>query len=381
MVEKKDNTSFPERLSNDEQLTIFQKAINKGYSNTVNLFDSIPFYETTQPKNHPGYLIKNFDIDDKASDTHINYTAKIFIGSFLKEAKRGKNKGQQQIITRFPNQTDELIVRFIIKLATEGQSFLSGGHVSVAFSLYQIYEEFKSKKITRSYAEIFESIEILSSSLTDLEWIDEFGKKRSCKASIFSDRRYISPADAPIDYKGKKDLFCVTLHPTVTKAIVDKSFRQLNYDRHMILSFFLTRWLHIKLTQNFTWANHYLDRPFHIALSNIIKNSGVKPYSTINHDIERVEDSIQELVKAKVLDGERTFTERKYASAKRKYTIDAVFNLFPTDSFSKEQKIANKLVKDIKHKTGYSELLEYINQKLIHLDKMTLPRFLLIYVF
>ena len=231
----------------------------------------------------------------------------------------------------------------------------------MAFSLYQIYEELKKRKLSRSYDEIVESIEILTSSQSDLSWIDEQGQSRSCKSSILVNRRWISPKKAPIPYKGKKDLYCVTFHPLVTKSIVDRTFRQFNYERHMAIQDFGGRWIHKRMSHNFTWANYKLDRPYHLGLSTIIKGSGIKEYSSIYDNIKRVEKSINELKIRDIVDIERTWTERKQQSGRSKVTVDAVFNLFPSESFTTEQIAANHHFRKLNGSSGKQQIMRSLN--------------------
>jgi len=355
--EESENT-ISERISESDQLTIFFLEEKANLSNTIQIYDNIPFFVTQQPKRDAdvGVINRDFEYDDKELGLSRNYDVKITPGTYVKEIKKGKNKGQQKIIKRYPSVTDELIEQIIRKLAVEGQSFIEGGHVSVAFSLYQIFEELKKRNLSRSYSEIVESIEILTSAQSDLFWIDEQGQPRSCKSSILVNRRWISPNKAPIAYKGKKDLYCVTFHPLVTKSIVDKTFRQFNYERHMSLQDFCARWIHKRMSHNFNWANYRLNKPYHLGLSTIIKGSGIKEYSSIYDNIKRVEKSLNELKSKDIIDIKRTWTDRKHKNERSKSTIDAVFNIFPTESFTKDQIAANHQFKKINGSSGIQRI-------------------------
>jgi hypothetical protein len=351
-----------ERILENEQLSVFFLEEKANLSNTIQIYDNIPFFVTQQPRDDIGVINRDFVYDDKELALSRDYEIRITPGTFVKEIKKGKNKGSQKIIKRYPNVTDELIEQIIRKLAVEGQSFVESGHVSVAFSLYQIFEELKKRKLSRSYSEIIESIEILTSSQTDLSWIDEQGQPRSCKSSILLNRRWISPNKAPIAYKGKKDLYCVTFHPLVTKSIVDRTFRQFNYERHMSLQNFCARWIHKRMSHNFTWANSKLEKPYHLSLDTIIKGSGIKEYASIYDNIKRVEKSIKELINKGILDEERTCTDRKQKSERSKTTTGAVFNLFPTESFTKDQIAANHQFKKLNGSAGIRRIQKRLSK-------------------
>jgi len=129
----------------------------------------------------------------------------------------------------------------------------------------------------------------------------------------------------------------------------------------MSLQEFLSRWLHKRLSHNFNWANHRLNKPYHLSLNTIIQNSGIKAYPSIHNNIRRIENAINELVNKNILDGERTETVRKRGGIRTKRTVDAVFNLFPTEEFSKAQMIANKKQKEIKGIDGIQQLQDSLN--------------------
>lgn len=353
--------SISDKLSENDQLSIFFLEEKANLSNTIQIFDNIPFFVTQQPTNGQDFLDRDFIYDDKDLGISMEYNVKLTPGSFIKKIKSGDNMGELKMYRRFPNVTDELIEQIIRKLAVEGQSFVEGGHVSVAFSVYQIYEELKKRNLSRSYQEIMESIEILSSSLSDLSWTDQSGQKRSCKSSIFINRRWISPKSVPISYKGKKDLYCVTFHPLVTKSIVDKTFRQFNYERHMSLQDFCARWIHKRMSHNFTWANFNLTTPYHLGMYTIIKGSGMKQYTSVYNNIYRIDKAIEELKKHNIVDSKRTWTDKKTKGPRSKKVVDAVYNIFPTESFAKEQIAANFHYKKLNGSTGKQRIMKILN--------------------
>lgn len=354
------NSGFKENLEDSEQLTFFQFLETPNFSNTINLFDCIPFYVQQQPRKNVDILKRNFIFEDKKEKIKREYLLKLSRGSFTKEFKKGEKAGTEETTFRFLNTSDFNVVQVLLKFAVDGQAFVSGGHVSVPFSLYQLFHELKRLDRRMPYDRIAESIEILSSAQTDLFWTDGDGMVRSIKNTILSDRRFIDPKELSlsIDLKAKKRLYCVTLHPLITKSIVDLSFRQYDYEFNLRLPDYLSRWLHKKISHSFNWANVNSKNPFHLALSSIISNSGILAYKDINKNIKRIEDVLDHLCDLGMLEGDRTNTERKYSTAGGKgKTVDAVFNIFPTAKFAKQQKIANSIHKEVKRNNSKSFLL------------------------
>lgn len=346
-----------EKIEENDQLSVFFIEENKKLSNTIDIFDNIPFYVLKQPPTPQDLIDRFFTYKDISTGFNVEYKLVITPGTSIRQYKSGGNKGGKKIIKRFPNVSDELIEQVVRKLAAEGQCFVEGGHISVAFSIYQLFKELESLHLTRSYTEIFESIEILSSSQTDLLWTDDNGQQRSYKSSIFNNRRWISPKEAPINYKGKKDLYCVTFHPLVTKSIVDRTFRQFNYKRHMAIQDYCARWIHKRMCHNFTWANQNQIKPYHLSLSTIIQGSGIKQYSSIYDTIRRIENSISELSSIGIVDRDKSYTDKKRGLPRSTKICDAVFNLFPTEAFVKEQISSNHRFKQINGSSG-KQLIE-----------------------
>lgn len=162
MTEKND---FEVRINNDVQLSFFRiEEKLHPYSNVLSLFNCVPFFFSRQPAKNHEITRRNFKYIDPTSRSVTEYELKITRGIYDYQVKSGKNKGKEIIVKRFPNAFDDLVLTIIIKLATKGQSVINGGYVSVQLTTYQIFSELQKFGKKRSYDEIRESLEILSST-------------------------------------------------------------------------------------------------------------------------------------------------------------------------------------------------------------------------
>lgn len=318
-----------ENKINSEQLDcfFFLKPADRKYSNTVELFDSIPFYSLQQPKNKE-FVEKEFE----HTKTRTTYTVNMVPGHSIQRSRKKD---------RYLSVTDELVEQVIRKIATEGQAFLYDGKVAVAFTLYQIHEELSGLGLTRSYTEIRESIDILCTSFFNLKWADEKGNTKESTGHIFNDLKKVGPKElGDIEHKAKKDMYCVVFHELVAKSIVEGTFRQFNYQLHMSIKDYVARWIHKRMSHHYTQANAKNSKQYyHLSLKTIIQGAGLKENAQIYDNIKRIKKALETLIDRNVLYDYDIKEKRETPRSKR--TTDAVFCLYPSSAFANDQIAAN----------------------------------------
>jgi hypothetical protein len=132
-------------------------------------------------------------------------------------------------------------------------------------------------------------------------------------------------------------------HPLVTQSIDTLSFRQYNYHKMMSHSSQLARWLHKKLSHNYTNASFTIS--YQTWLSTIRRDSGLLEYKRSNDAVRKFEDALTELKSNNVL---ISFTREEDLRGDRNKIIDIKYSLSPHPEFVKDVKAANARQRDAK---------------------------------
>lgn len=324
------------------QLDVFQTFLcntnneRDNLSNTIELWDSIPKFSVSQQamnglRTKEGLLPrleKSFIYKD--NEYKIRVTPAIIDGD------------DDMPKAYYPSANEELIEDALRKIASEQKKgffdkpdFKSG----VIFSLHLLRTELKKRGHARSYYEIVKSLNILSGSHIEILLPDGKG---------FAKTNYL-PSLAAVSRKQLKDdpkaKWVAHFHPLVTQSIDSLSFRQFNYHQMMSHSTQLARWIHKKLSHNYTNASYTV--PYQIWLSTIRRDSGLLEYKRANDAVRKFEEALTELKNNAVL---ITFHRQEDLRGERNKIIDIKYSLSPHPEFVKDVKAANKRQKDSKEK-------------------------------
>ena len=104
----------------------------------------------------------------------------------------------------------------------------------------------------------------------------------------------------------RKAMWMVRLPGLLSASINKLTYRQFNYAVLMSLDSQLSRWLHKRLSHEYT--NAHINHPYQILLSTIERDSGMLNQSRRSANMATVKAAIEELIKANVLYG---FTEER----------------------------------------------------------------------
>lgn len=310
-------------------------------SNTIELWDSIPKYHFSQQamnaiRTKEG-LLPRLEKTFVYKDTE--YTIKITAA--IIDSEDGDEKAY------YPSSNEEITEDALRKIAAEQYNgffdkseFKSG----VVFSLHLLRKELKVRGHSRSYYEIIKSLNILSGSHIE---ISMKSGKGFAKTNYLSSLSAVSRQRLTEDPQAK---WVAHFHPLVTQSIDSVSFRQYNYHQMMSHSTQLARWLHKKLSHNYTNASFTV--PYQIWLSSIKRDSGLLEYKRQPDILRKFECSLDELVTNKVL---MSFSREEDLRGPRNKIIDIKYSLVPHPDFIKDVKAANKRQRDAKEISSKSD--------------------------
>jgi hypothetical protein len=129
--------------------------------------------------------------------------------------------------------------------------------------------------------------------------------------------------------------------PLVTESIHAMTYRQFDYHTMMSNSAQLTRWLHKRLAHNY--SNAHVINPYSIWFSSIQRDSGLLDYKVRRRAVQKLEESLEELISNKMLLSFAILEEKRGA---RNRILDIKYTLTPHPDFVKLVKAANKRVLD-----------------------------------
>lgn len=290
------------------------------YSNTIELYDAVPKYIYRSPKRDKGGNLKPVirDFFHKGEE----FTVTIQPASI--QQKNG------DFIDIFPKEREELIEDALRKLASTGRGVFLDDNASVKFTLYQLQQELKRMGHSYNLSQIKEAITVCNKAHMEI-------KTDNGKSILGSTYFPIIGLTTKDDWKvlGKKTMAYITFNPLVTDSIKQRSFRLLNYDKSMSYRRMLARWLHKRLSHNYTQAS--LKDPYTIKLLTIIRDSGVNKYPALRNNLVQVNEALEEMKEKQII---VRFLSEKILEGRK--IIDVKFTLWPHPEFISEVIKSNK---------------------------------------
>jgi hypothetical protein len=308
-------------------------------SNTIELWDSIPKYAVSvrrqnalrSPEERLPVHEYRFVYATRHNGQRIESTCRVAI-------QPAAIKTDDGYVDFYPSTDEELVEEVIRKIfADQNFGIHDPSHTEswVRFSVQMIRKELKARGKTRSLDEIKRSIDILTKTHISLFLDDTDDPVYS--APILSDVTRVTRQK----YLQDTSLTWVARLPAlVSKSVNELTYRQFNYGVLMSLKTQIARWLHKRLSHNYTNAGH-MD-PYDILFSSIQRDSGLLSYQRTNENIKALEAAFDELMAGRVLlSWERTDERRE-----GRKIIDIKYRLRAHTDFIGEVKAANARVKE-----------------------------------
>ncbi len=361
----------PEKLSKSRQYDLFSTFFGEvpELSNTIELWDAIPKYAVSarmqnNKRNADGRLPvyeQSFVYSGRYKGKRIEKSCRIEVHPTLLKTKIKDEKGkyiknkkseyEYAFIDFYPSADEELVEEIIKKIFTDQQCGIhdSGNTESwVRFSLQMIRKELKARGKARSIDEIKRSIDILSTSVVRLyeDGDDTPIYTNPILTDVTRVNRKLYLTDGSLTWVAK-------LPALVSKSVNELTYRQFNYGVLMSLSTQLARWLHKRLSHNYTNAS-FMDN-YGILFTSIQRDSGLlaqmrtvpksKPKKQVPNtsaNIKLLEAAFDELKVGSVLHSWERLEERREG----RKIVDVKYSLHAHSEFIKEVKAANKRLKD-----------------------------------
>ena len=296
-------------------------------STTIELWDSIPKYATTQQAMNQARTPEGFLPRLEKTFIYKKREYRVRISPAIIDAEGGGDKAF------YPSGNEEIIEDALRKIAAEQYKgffdkpdYKSG----VMFSINMLRRELRKRGHARSYQEIIRSLNILAGSHIEILLADGKG---FAKTNFLPSLAAVSRSHWMEDPEAR---WVAHFHPLVTQSIDTLSYRQYNYHLMMSHKTHLARWLHKILAHNY--VNASLMVPYNVSFSALRRDSGLLDCRRRNDGVRKLESALQELVEQRVL---LSFAKEDLRGARNKI-IDIHYVLTPHSDFVRQVKAANK---------------------------------------
>lgn len=296
------------------------------YSNTVELYDSMPKYviygsESTSLEN--AILERDFE--------YRNHRYRLLIKPMLLRRpmrrldKDGGTSVETTTVLAYPGIREEIVEDALRKLAVNGKGIFLDSEVGVVFTLYELQQELRRTRHEYSIVEIKEALYLLRE--TTLECIDVTGK-------TIVNSGYFTAIGLTTKSTLDQTRCYVRFNPLVTKSILDLSFRQFNYLVAMSFRKHMARYIYKRLSHHWLQASDTF--PYTILLTTLYRDSGRRLHSRMTNNKTSLLESLQELMAANVIDSHEVVPVRE-----GRMVVDYRITLRPHADFIKDTKRAN----------------------------------------
>jgi hypothetical protein len=317
--------------SQPHQLQLFQTFLPEDedkYSNTIEFYDAVPKY----------YPIKHMS-PRRVGHTFLPTLSRTFEykGVQYKLDIRPARLVHKDGIEKeyYLTYREELIEEALRKIACDRLNgvFLDD-RAGVQFTLYELKKELKARGHSLNLPDIVDALKICNLASLSVEKSDGTALMQS---TIFPVLLITSKQDWL--QNPKKARCYVQFHHLVTASINQISYRQFDYLTYMTYKHRLSRWLHKRLSHNFTQAS--LMDPYTVRMSTVLRDSGTYSAPRGNNNAREIRNALDELVQKDIL---MNYKEKFVRGAHNKI-LDITYTLWPSVHFINEVKKANARVK------------------------------------
>lgn len=317
------------------QLSLFQSFLcntedERGkLSNTIEFWDGIPKYFVSRKEMHGLRTKEGFLPKVERSFQHGGRSFTVKIRPARVTGEEGKDR------EFYPSAREELVEDALRKIAADQnygfyEEIPENRRSGVVFSLYMLRKELSTRGHTLSYQQVMEALYVLSDA--GIEILTGDGNS-VFKSAILPTLAGVSQVDLQNDAKARWYAdFC----PLVTESIRAMTYRQYDYHAMMQHSSQLARWMHKRLSHNYTNAGYMT--PYEFLFSTAKRDSGLLEYRRDRDSVRKLDEALAELRDQQVL---MSFEKQEQRGA-RSRILDVKYTLQPHPDFVKQVKAANK---------------------------------------
>ena len=334
---------LPERADPSRQYDLFTTFFGdrSELSNSIELWDAIPKYAISARKqaslrDEKGRLpVHRQDFQYRANGSDRAAT----ISMRLQPATISVDGVDRDF---YPSANEELLEEVLRKIFCDQQYGIHDvkDYASwVKFTLYMVRKELKERGHTRSHDEVRQSLEILTRC--HIEVTMQGHKKALYSASALPELMCNGRDDYLADPKSK---WAARFPALISRSINQIDYRQFNYGKLMQLPTPLARWMHKRLSHNYTNAN--IRHPYHILYSTIERDSGMLQHVKPDRNLKTVDQMWETLKDAGVI-----MWVKRIDGAGPDHS-DIRYEVIPTDQFTKDIMAANARQRDHRAQLG-----------------------------
>ena len=326
-----------EQTSQEAQIELFKGwfAESAPHSQTLELFDAMPKYIFDR---HAKATTEVRALRRSFSHRGVEYGLRITPAIVERD---GKDLGV------YPGVREELVFRAILHMAVQQHIGLRSkadkdGNliISAAFTLSQLRKHLKKTGHEFPIAELDEAILVCRLASFDLRQNGDSARAlMSCGIFMF----YSGYDEDAATEEGDKSHRYVVFNPLVTKSILERTFRAINYERLMMLESPLARWLYERLSHNFRQAEKsgsISQFGYNLSLETILRESGISAEKRVRDSIDAVRKALLELRNKGVLERMKAYDEKLSHGEKPKRgfppVVGAVWTLYPSAAVVEE---------------------------------------------
>lgn len=309
-----DTDSTDESSELQEQLALFEiveaeQRRQKGYSNSVDLYDNIPKYSWDQR-----------DVEDMQDAKRVR-TIKLGGQVYQVQITPAVITRDKRQVMVFPGVREELVEDALRKFVVEGQGVTHGGEVGVMFSMYQLQKELANNGRTFSLTELQEALQVCSKAhleITTPEGKQELSSTLFPVAILTKRRDYLR---APTEAK------CyVRFNPLVTDSIMKLKYRRYDYRVGMSIKSHLARWIHRRMSHNWTQAS--VDTPYTFSQISYLSASPRGVSEVMSENTRAVKTALNALIKHEIISHYESIPQKE-----GRKIVDIRYRVFATEKF------------------------------------------------
>lgn len=325
--------------SHPVQLDLFQTLVSNNYSNSVELYQSLPdvfSWKQDSLRNTDGTLpvLSRSWVYNKTAYMLDISPANITV---INEWKKQKRAFYKTVISEF-------VEHALHKLSIADGFFLNDDSVKtdnfwLITTFYKVREELKRMGKSYSYEQIKDGVSILAGLRYELSW--EISKSYDIDS-------FFSPIDLTIKNDRKNpqhSQLYITFNKLISKKILALDWRGFNYSEFMKLKTSFGRSFFMRLSHRFTQADAI--NGYHFKLSTLIKEWALQE-DLITTNIKKINEWLKDC--CYIID--RYTPEEQYTinpKTNRRMIIDYKVIAFPTKEFQSEQYRTNVHHKNIEN--------------------------------